>query len=648
MSSYQPDPTQALIAKADAATRQLVLAGPGTGKTQTVALRLIHLLRSGVGPGKILVLSFSRSAVRTLMRRLEMFESAEPVILSELQHISVRTFDSWAFRILRRMGHQPRELLSGAHDQTIAMLVSELRGGRRPELKKFLAEISHVIVDEFQDLGGIRGELVTELLSLIAPPETEGVGFTILGDEAQAIYGFSLRNADGVPASVLTSAELLRTLENLYAGTITTTVLNRNYRAVPKLASVAEALRNILRRDTTGEKKLEAMRSFLSRIPSLDEPLSPDYLTEVQEGSAAVLTRTNGEAIRVYERLLGTDETAPEVSVILRAGSRVHSVPAWIGSTLGRYEGATLTRSQFRKIYQHLYPDGAADKLEIPAVDNAWEILSHAADAGRGASSVTMAKLQERMEWPDSFPDDSGIPQGSIQIMTVHQSKGMEFGSVTVLQHEDRDGELSPEEALEEASVIFVALTRAGSVLKRIPIEDKLYPLSLKTFREHTRRWESWRGDRINLEIGIAGDVSSTSFVDLRVHDSEEAVAELQDFLAKNRPNLRGRKVVLSKMLLPGSDRKFIYGIYLQENDAAGRLLGLTTEDFTLDLLDRYWSKYHSLPSNIWNLRIMDVVTMTLRGDDVTGLAEKYGRSRIWLGVSIYGAGFFKMFRRNT
>lgn len=58
------DQAQKQIAESDVAIRQIVLAGPGTGKTQTVALRIEHLIRKGVRPAQILVLSFSRSAVR--------------------------------------------------------------------------------------------------------------------------------------------------------------------------------------------------------------------------------------------------------------------------------------------------------------------------------------------------------------------------------------------------------------------------------------------------------------------------------------------------------------------------------------------------------------------------------------------------------
>ncbi len=51
------------IRSAPAGARLLVAAGPGTGKTEMAAVRMAGLVRQGLPPGQLLVLSFSRSAV---------------------------------------------------------------------------------------------------------------------------------------------------------------------------------------------------------------------------------------------------------------------------------------------------------------------------------------------------------------------------------------------------------------------------------------------------------------------------------------------------------------------------------------------------------------------------------------------------------
>jgi len=74
------------------------MAGPGTGKTETVARRIVKLLKEGVRPRDLLVRSFSRSAVSTLIQRIEAVSSENKAALDDPWHVSVRTFDSWTFR----------------------------------------------------------------------------------------------------------------------------------------------------------------------------------------------------------------------------------------------------------------------------------------------------------------------------------------------------------------------------------------------------------------------------------------------------------------------------------------------------------------------------------------------------------------------
>ena len=114
------------IRSAEVGVRMLVEAGPGTGKTQIAALRMADLLRSGLSPGQILVLSFSRSAVRTLTRRLSRIAGTEDSVLEELRHVSIRTFDSWTFRMLRLFGVPAPKLLSRSYDENIAELTKIL------------------------------------------------------------------------------------------------------------------------------------------------------------------------------------------------------------------------------------------------------------------------------------------------------------------------------------------------------------------------------------------------------------------------------------------------------------------------------------------------------------------------------------------
>src|SRR6478672_10133165 len=49
----------------------LIIAGAGTGKTNTLAHRVAHLIGAGVNPGRILLLTFTRRAAAMMLKRVE-------------------------------------------------------------------------------------------------------------------------------------------------------------------------------------------------------------------------------------------------------------------------------------------------------------------------------------------------------------------------------------------------------------------------------------------------------------------------------------------------------------------------------------------------------------------------------------------------
>jgi DNA helicase-2/ATP-dependent DNA helicase PcrA len=77
----------------------LVVAGPGTGKTHILTLRIANILRTttDTAPENILVLTFTDSAARTVSRRLGAFIGDEAA-----RKVNVFTFHGFAGEILRR------------------------------------------------------------------------------------------------------------------------------------------------------------------------------------------------------------------------------------------------------------------------------------------------------------------------------------------------------------------------------------------------------------------------------------------------------------------------------------------------------------------------------------------------------------------
>lgn len=76
----------------------VVLAGPGAGKTAVLTRRAADLVRSGVQPERILLLTFTRNSAREMLARAKALEPA-------CEHISGGTFHSMATRVINRNAH---------------------------------------------------------------------------------------------------------------------------------------------------------------------------------------------------------------------------------------------------------------------------------------------------------------------------------------------------------------------------------------------------------------------------------------------------------------------------------------------------------------------------------------------------------------
>ena len=117
-----PDRWEQEIADTDGA--QLVVAGPGTGKTEFLVRRVAHLLESGIEPAAILVLTFSRRGAADLRRRIAARRKRS------VGPLSVSTFHSLAIRLLEthdhNQGRPPPTLLTGPEQiALVAELLSE-------------------------------------------------------------------------------------------------------------------------------------------------------------------------------------------------------------------------------------------------------------------------------------------------------------------------------------------------------------------------------------------------------------------------------------------------------------------------------------------------------------------------------------------
>ena len=76
----------------------IVLAGPGAGKTKVLTARAAALIQDGVMPERILLLTFTRAAAKTMTRRARAIDE-------RAEFVSSGTFHSWAIKLINANAH---------------------------------------------------------------------------------------------------------------------------------------------------------------------------------------------------------------------------------------------------------------------------------------------------------------------------------------------------------------------------------------------------------------------------------------------------------------------------------------------------------------------------------------------------------------
>ncbi len=153
----------------------VVIAGPGTGKTQVLTLRIANIVRTagaGVGPENILALTFTNAAVAALRERL--VSVAGPRLAYQ---VGIYTFHSFAEEIMRQypeytgvfFGRKPADELT-----RLQIIESLVQKGKYVRLKTFASD-THFTKAILSAIDKIKQEGLTpaELRERIALTESE-------------------------------------------------------------------------------------------------------------------------------------------------------------------------------------------------------------------------------------------------------------------------------------------------------------------------------------------------------------------------------------------------------------------------------------------------------------------------------------------
>ena len=122
----------------------LVLAGPGSGKTAVITRRILELIKSGIAPGNILVITFTKAAAIEMQERFEQLQKEENV--SSEGRVNFGTFHAVFFKIIKYVYNLDASNI--IQEETSQRLLSEI-----------LEKLKIQIEDEKEFIAGIRTEI---------------------------------------------------------------------------------------------------------------------------------------------------------------------------------------------------------------------------------------------------------------------------------------------------------------------------------------------------------------------------------------------------------------------------------------------------------------------------------------------------------
>lgn len=498
------DDGQQAVIGAPASERILVAAGPGTGKTHVACNRIAAIVGDDLSAARIWIISFTRTAVHEIRNRL--IATLEDT--ADAAAVKIATLDSVAWTV--HSGFSKDTVFTGSYDENIEQTLRRIKEDE--EVQDHFQRLRHLIVDEAQDIVGVRADLVLAIVDAL----TEDCGVTVFADEAQAIYGFTEDTR-----RVATPGT--RLVEELGRRGFKTVSLDRVHRTdSPTLLKIfTEVRKRVLDRKAPAAARGPLVRSEITRLADakVGEAKKLD-LSKLPE-NGLVLMRQRCDV------LLASSYNQDKPHRLRMSGLPARVLP-WVGFLLWDYPDRRLTRSVYDQRWKQVAVMPGAPQPEI-----AWRLLFEA--AGESETVIDVHRLRTvlgRPNPPSMFTSPEFGDSGPV-IGTIHASKGREAEEVCLyLPPESDDGDAEAD-ADEEIRVMFVGATRAR---KKLSIGDSPGRQSRNC---EGRVWKGLTGGRVQVEVGRAYDIDARGLVGKSTFTTAADALRAQRFLFNN-PVLSG------------------------------------------------------------------------------------------------------------
>lgn len=606
------------IIELDPTERTVVNAGPGTGKTWTLIEKIKYMLSDlDTAPENILVLCFSRAAVEVVRNRLEDAANRDELPLN-WHEVDVRTFDSFATYLLAWAQENNPDILPlgfalefANYDKRIQAAVAAIR-----KFTDVLADYEHVIVDEVQDLVGIRAELVLTLLKTLPA----SCGFTILGDSCQSLYDYLSVDDNHVMSSGQFYQSVFQEFNtaNFYS-------LAQNYRQGDEFGALTADYRQSILIGDADSRTQEAAK-LTALISKSDVNLKRFSLEKARmltkKGTLGILTRTNGQALQIssWFRTEGVEH-------ILQKPFGAQDLAPWIANVLLNTETDVIDWNEFEKLFGEYYPD------RLSSADRYWNaLISTQRDLSKRHFEIEelLRGLQQNAKNPLLFEEPRSNP-ADITISNIHRAKGREFDSVLVLEDVlDAMANAESDDILEH-KVCYVALTRPRKSIEKVEFKPQYIYISKDELRRCFRA--GGFGNRRYLshfEIGDSSDIASRTYA-----ESVDTQRNIKALNADERLKL--------KKCPEGTKSYVVYKVVPEENERI--ILGYTTAEFARNMeraIQRIYDNNRSIAYKYYPNTFRDIyfdgltTCVSSSGEGISG-AKKIGNMYIWYGLSISG-----------
>lgn len=412
----------------------LVAAGPGSGKTRVLVHKVASLLLlEDVRTEQFLMLTYSRAAAMEMKARLR------ELVKEKANYVDIYTFHSFAFAISEIRGdlEHAGEIIPRAVE-----LINAGQAVRKVENKSVL------VIDEFQDIGGDEFALIRAIVDA-----AKEIRVLAVGDDDQNIFQF--RGS---------STQYMKFFTDTFKAAVYP--LNTNYRSKENLVRFADFfIRRLPDRIKEGQVLVSSQPGENGTIgvvkynsSPLVTPLTDDVMRRCRgdrEGTSAVLTATNEEALQVYFLLRQRGVPAqlllsyPDFS--LKAMVELKMFSHFLRELTHRGDDKIISREDWQEVRKKLvFRFDRSKQLETALkVIDTFESRCH--------------NLLE-VDWQDYLNEvrveDFIFPEsGQVFVSTMHKAKGKEFDRVFLLL--DRNKVVSD----ENIRVIYVAVTRAKEQL---------------------------------------------------------------------------------------------------------------------------------------------------------------------------------------